>query len=36
MHYGPCPGCGQDTNANGNCFNDSCWNAHSKRNEVRR
>lgn len=26
-----CPGCGRDTNANGNCFNDSCWNANSKR-----
>ncbi len=27
----PCPGCGWATNANGNCFNNSCWNANSKR-----
>jgi hypothetical protein len=27
-----CPGCGEPTNANGNCFNDNCWNANSKRN----
>jgi hypothetical protein len=26
-----CVGCGWDTNANGNCFNDNCWNANSKR-----
>ncbi|MEV7091806.1 hypothetical protein AB0M80_03100 [Amycolatopsis sp. NPDC051045] len=28
-----CPGCGQATNANGNCFNDACWNANSKRHD---
>jgi hypothetical protein len=28
-----CPGCGQPVNANGNCFNNSCWNAHRKRNQ---
>ena len=27
----PCIGCGWPTNANGNCFNDNCWNANSKR-----
>lgn len=28
-----CPGCQQAVNANGNCFNSNCWNAHSKRND---
>jgi hypothetical protein len=25
--------CGWDLNANGNCFNDNCWNANSKRHD---
>lgn len=28
-----CPGCGKPVNANGNCFNDNCWNANSKRHD---
>lgn len=28
-----CPGCGEPVNANGNCFNDTCWNANSKRHD---
>lgn len=30
--HGKC-GCGSDLNANGNCFNDNCWNANSKRHD---
>ena len=28
-----CPGCGGAVNANGNCFNDNCWNSNSKRHD---
>ncbi|MEV6876939.1 hypothetical protein [Amycolatopsis sp. NPDC051128] len=29
----PCIGCGWPTNANGNCFNDSCWNSNGNRHK---
>lgn len=30
--HGTCD-CGADLNANGNCFNDNCWNSNSKRHD---
>lgn len=31
--HGTCSGCGSDVNANGNCFNDNCWNSNSNRHD---